>query len=68
MPGPIYCNRTATRLTVGALHGVRGLIAHTRQEVRVGAQRELDVRMAQELLHELRVHSLGEEYSGTSMP
>jgi hypothetical protein len=27
MPGPIYCNRTATRLTEGALHSVGGLVA-----------------------------------------
>src|SRR5215213_4735939 len=67
-PGPIYCNRTATRSTEGALHGVGGLVAHARQEVRVRAQRELDVRVSQELLDGLRVHTLEEEYSGTSMP
>jgi hypothetical protein len=35
--------------------------------VRVGAQSELDVRVTQELLHELRVHTLGEKDSGTGM-
>ena len=68
VPGPIYCNRTATRSTEGTLHGVGGLITHARQEVRVGPQRELDVRVAQELLYELRVHTLGEKDRGTGMP
>jgi hypothetical protein len=36
--------------------------------VRVGAQRELDVRVSQKLLHELRFHPLGEEDRGTGMP
>jgi hypothetical protein len=66
--GPLYCNRTATRSAEGDLHGVGSLLAHAWQEVRVGAQREFDVRVAQELLHELRVHTLGEEDRGTGMP
>ena len=60
VPGPIYCNCTSARSAKVALHGVGGLVAHDRQEVRVGSQRELDVRVAQEFLHELRVHTLGE--------
>ena len=48
-------------------HGGGGLIARTRQEVRVGAQSKLDVSVTQELLHELRVHTLGEKDSGTGM-
>ena len=67
VPRPIYCNRTATRSTQRALHGDGDLISHARQEVRVGAQSELDVRVTQELLHELKVHALAEKDSGTGM-
>jgi hypothetical protein len=66
VPGPIYCNRIATRNRGRSLWRWRP-DRPCSVEVRVGAQCELDVRLAQEFLHELWVHTPGEKDRGTSM-
>ena len=68
MPGPLYCNRTATRSTQRAFHSGGGLVAHAREVVRVGVKGEADVRVPEELLHELRVYPLGEEQRRAGVP
>ena len=67
LPGPFYCNRTATGLGENTFHGSSRGVSQSREHVTVGIQGDRDGGMTEKLLDDLGVYSRREERRGAGM-